>query len=218
MIIPLLSLRTGAAAPFGPAGEPSAIHKLPVSAPLLLGENGLAGDAQADLKNHGGPDKALHHYPFDHYAAWLTELPECASLLRTPGAFGENLSTLGLTEATVCLGDTFRLGDALIQISQGRQPCWKLNQRFGRADMSKRVLANGRTGWYYRVLQAGQVSPLDGLELIDRPCPQWPVQRLFNALFGPAVDIPALNELKDHTLLASSWRIRAENRLNPSMA
>ncbi|MFA5082320.1 MAG: MOSC domain-containing protein [Hydrogenophilaceae bacterium] len=210
---PLLSLRTGRVAAFGPQGEPSAIAKLPVAGRVAVGLFGLAGDNQADRVHHGGVDKALHHYPFDHYGAWLMELPERANLLHSPGAFGENLATLGMTEADVCLGDLFRLGSALIQVSQGRQPCWKLNQRFGVTDMVTRVLTSGRTGWYYRVLEPGEVAAGDPIVLVERGWPEWPLTRLWQVLFGPAVDAGALAELARLDVLAAGWRERAARRL-----
>jgi MOSC domain-containing protein YiiM len=209
----LLSLRAGRSAPYGPEGQPSAIVKLALAGRARLGPEGLAADQQADRVNHGGPDKALHHYPFDHYDTWRTELPDAVGLLHAAGAFGENLSTLGMTEADVCLGDVYRLGSARVQVSQGRQPCWKLNQRFGRTDMVERVLNSGRTGWYYRVIEAGEIGTGDRFELIERPCPDWPLARLWQVLFGPGREAAALATLSRHDLLAESWRARARKRL-----
>ena len=109
-------------------GEASAIAKAPLAGPVKIGFLGLEGDEQADRRVHGGPDKALHHYPHDHYARWR-EGRDGEPLLAAPGAFGENVATLGLTEEQVCIGDRFRLGSALVEISQGRQPCWKQGER-----------------------------------------------------------------------------------------
>lgn len=134
----LNAVLTGKAVPFGRPDTLSAIGKHPVDAAIAIGPAGLEGDEQADRRNHGGPDKAIHHYPFDHYAAWRGDLPAHCPLLESVGAFGENLSTLGLTEETVCIGDIFRIGTATVQVSQGRQPCWKLNHRFGVKDMARR--------------------------------------------------------------------------------
>lgn len=214
--VPLLELRIGRVEPFGPAGEPSAIAKQPVAGRLAVGPGGLAGDQQADLRHHGGADKALHHYPYDHYAAWRAELPTAADLLAAPGAFGENLATLGLTEAEVCLGDHCRIGSAILQVSQGRQPCWKLNRRFGIDDMVARVRASGRTGWYYRVLEAGEIGTGDDIGIIERPCPDWPLTRLWRVLFGEPIDTDALAELSRLEVLATGWRERAARRLDGS--
>lgn len=209
----LLTLRAGRSVPYGPEGQPSAIVKLPVLGRAVVGPEGLNVDEQADRVHHGGPDKALHHYPFEHYGAWLMDFPDRTGLLHTPGAFGENLSTLGLTEANVHLGDIFRLGDAVLQVSQGRQPCWKLNQRFGTPDMVARVRASGRTGWYYRVLETGEIGAGDHFERLEQPCPDWPLNRLWQVLFGDGRDPAALAELSQHALLAAGWRERAQTRL-----
>jgi MOSC domain-containing protein YiiM len=212
----VIELRIGRVEPFGPGGEPSAIAKQTVAGPLLLGPDGLAGDQQADRRHHGGADKALHHYPYDHYAAWRRELPECHALLAAPGAFGENIASLGLTEAEVCLGDCVRIGRAIVQVSQGRQPCWKLNHRFGIADMVARVRASGRTGWYYRVLEPGELGAGDRIEIIERPCPEWPLTRLWRVLFGTDIEADALAALSRLDLLATNWRERAARRLDGS--
>src|SRR3546814_13835997 len=118
------ALVTGESLRFGAKGEPSAIAKDCVRGPRAVGALGIAGDEQADLTVHGGPDKAIHHYPRDHYPFWAETLGG-HPLLAAPGAFGENISTRGLIESTACLGDRYRLGSALIEIRQGRQPCWK---------------------------------------------------------------------------------------------
>ena len=119
----------GSLRPLGPRGVPSGIIKTGISAPMHIGAEGLVGDTQGDLRVHGGPEKAVHHYPFDHYAAWRLDLGDHA-LLGEPGSFGENVSTSGLTEDAVAVGDVFRLGGAVVEVSQGRQPCWKLSERF----------------------------------------------------------------------------------------
>ena len=207
------ALLVGTAAPFGPAGKTSAIAKRPVDGPLLLGPEGFQGDEQADRRVHGGPDKAVHHYPRDHYAAWRDDLHPAPAVLDTPGAFGENLSTTGLTEADICIGDIWRLGRAVLQVAQGRQPCWKLNHRFGVRDMARRVQTTGRTGWYYRVLEPGPVAPGDALTLIDRPHADWPLTRLLRVLYVDTLDHAALEAMVAMTVLAPSWRTLAGNRL-----
>lgn len=207
-----LGPRIGRVQTFGPAGQPSAIGKMPVSGPLLLGKLGLQGDEQADRKHHGGIDKALHLYPFEHYAFWAAALPDQAHLFH-PGGFGENLCTQGLHEENVCLGDIFRLGSGLIQVSQGRSPCWKLNHRFGIGDMVHRVTVSGRGGWYCRVLTEGSVMPDDPLTLLQRPYPVWPLARLFRQLHHSNPDRQALAELAELAVLSPNWREKAANRL-----
>jgi MOSC domain-containing protein YiiM len=206
-------LRVGRALPFGPNGEPSAIDKRTVLGAVRVTKVGLAGDEQGDPRHHGGPEKALHHYPADHYTGWSSEVADVSADRWSIGAFGENLSTRGLVEPDVFVGDVFRLGDALVQISQARQPCWKLNIRFGRADMSRRVQASGRTGWYYRVLEAGDAAPGDELRLVDRPCPDWPLPRLLHHLYVDPLDRSGLEAMAALPLLAESWREIAARRL-----
>ncbi|MBE0167352.1 6-hydroxyaminopurine reductase, partial [Klebsiella michiganensis] len=137
--------------------RPSAIGKIQVDGELTLGDLGLEGDEQAEKKIHGGPDRALCHYPREHYAHWARELPQQADLFCAP-AFGENLSTEGLTEKNVYIGDIFRWGEALIQVTQPRSPCFKLNYHFAVSDMAQLMQNSGKTGWLYRVVAGGQVS------------------------------------------------------------
>lgn len=240
-------LLTGRAAPLPGSDQKSGIAKHPVDRPLRLGPEGFEGDEQADRRVHGGPEKAVHHYPFDHYAAWRAELDadcgpalrgalppapatpldgaaralppgylgmkENGGLLDSPGAFGENVSTMGITEREVSVGDIFRLGDAIIQVSQGRQPCWKLSQRLGIADMARRVQDSGRTGWYYRVLQSGTVAPRARLERIDRLAPEWTLHRLWHALYVDRLNLAELQGIAALDVLAEGWRRYAIRRL-----
>jgi MOSC domain-containing protein YiiM len=147
--------------------RPSAIAKLQVEGELELTELGLVGDEQAEKKIHGGPDRALCHYPREHYAEWAREFPEQAELFCAP-AFGENLSTAGLTEKNVFIGDIYRWGNALIQVTQPRSPCFKLNYHFGISDLSSLMQSSGKMGWLYRVIVAGNVSTEQPLELVSR--------------------------------------------------
>ena len=147
--------------------RPSAIGKIQVDGELTLGDLGREGDEQAEKKIHGGPDRALCHYPREHYAHWARELPQQADLFCAP-AFGENLSTEGLTEKNVYIGDIFRWGEALIQVTQPRSPCFKLNYHFAVSDMAQLMQNSGKTGWLYRVVAGGQVSSDAPLTLVSR--------------------------------------------------
>jgi MOSC domain-containing protein YiiM len=213
--VQVLALLSGKVRAFRGPDEPSAIVKSRIVGPVQILPLGLAGDEQADLLNHGGLDKAIHHYPFEHYAFWRNELGE-HGMLDEPGSFGENISTLGLTEETVWLGDRFRLGSALIEVSHGRQPCWKLQYHFGRADLLGRMVRTGRAGWYYRVLEPGRATADDCLVMVDRGLPEWDLARLFAVLIGsksgrtPAV----LRELAALPVLAEAWRRRARDLLD----
>lgn len=204
----ILAVLTGKAIPFR-GDEPSAIAKLPVADAVAVGPLGLAGDEQADRSVHGGIDKAIHHYPADHYDWWRGHLGD-APLLDAPGAFGENISTTGLDENSVFLGDRFRLGSALVEVTQARQPCWKLDHRFGAKGVMAAVVQTRRSGWYYRVLEPGTVRAGDDLELVERPWPDWPLASLFGLLIGgEAKDRPAdLRALRDVPVLAETWKVR----------
>jgi len=147
--------------------RPSAIAKLQVDGELSLTEKGLVSDEQAEKKIHGGPDRALCHYPREHYAFWASEYPDLAGLFVAP-AFGENLSTEGLTEKNVFIGDIFRWGEALIQVTQPRSPCFKLNFHFGISDIATQMQNAGKTGWLYRVILAGKVETDAPLTLVSR--------------------------------------------------
>jgi MOSC domain-containing protein YiiM len=190
----------------------SGIGKVPIPGPWTITRTGLVGDAQADLENHGGPEKALMHYPRDHYEHWRRDMA-AHPLLESPGAFGENISTSGWTEALVHLGDVIRFGRVILQVSQGRQPCWKLNFRFGRPKMAFDVQTTGRTGWYYRVLEPGVVEPGDTMRIVERPCPDWPLKHLIDLLYKDVDDSDSLEVMADMPLLAEGWRMIARRRL-----
>lgn len=209
-ILPIVLV--GPVAPLGPDGPPSGIVKRPVPGPWQITSTGIAGDAQGDLLYHGGPEKALHHYPQDHYSTWNAEIGD-HPLLSALGAFGENLATSGWTEQDVCVGDVARFGSAILQVSQGRQPCFKLNRRFGRSGMTLALQRTGRTGWYWRVLKEGMAKPGDVIELSSRPRPRWPLARLIRPLY---IDIRNQSELEVAAKipeLARSWRLLFRRRL-----
>lgn len=205
----------GTAQPFshldGRPGGMSAIAKSPVAGPVHAGPLGLEGDMQGDLKVHGGPDKAIHHYPHEHYAAWQAELGDLP-VLRQCGAFGENLSSTDMTEQTLCLGDVVRLGSSTLVLTQTRQPCWKLNARFGRADMARRVQTTGRTGWYWKVQESGTVQAGDAMLLLERPYPDWPLTRVLQVLYQRCLERDELLALAALPL-PPSWQKMLATRL-----
>ncbi len=140
------------------------IGKRPVSGAVNLGELGYEGDGVADTKNHGGIDKAVCVYSLDHYAYW----EETLGINLPPAAFGENLTVSNLKEDSVCIGDIFQLGTAMVQVSQPRQPCQTLAARFGRKDLVKLVVDSGFTGFYFKVLKEGIVKAGSPLILRER--------------------------------------------------
>ena len=212
-MVKLLALSVGPIKAIGPEKLQSGIDKKPVDRPLLLTKTGFIGDEQADKKHHGGPEKAVHHYDFDHYAFWKNELGHKA-VFDTPTAFGENLSTSGLSEKDIAVGDVYRLGKAIIEVSQGRQPCFRLNVRFGVTDMSVRTQKSGRTGWYYRVLQEGEVTLQDELELLERLHEEWTIYRLWKAFYVTRTDYEELSHIASLNELSPSWRSLAQKRLD----
>jgi MOSC domain-containing protein YiiM len=147
----------------------SGIRKHPVPAGVLhLGRLNLEGDRQADLQVHGGEDKAVYAYASEHFPVWTAGLPETGSWSIGPAAFGENLTTAGVTEIEVGIGDIWGWGDALLQVCQPRWPCYKLTLHSGVGDMASRFRGSGRTGWYLRVLREGDV-PVEGpIEVVER--------------------------------------------------
>ncbi len=215
-----ISLFIGQSADIHPELAPglvSAIDKRESHSPLWCRFSGLEGDEQCDKRHHGGPDRALHYYPADHYVWWKTwqtalGLPAPRAPWQ-PAAFGENLSGVGLTEAQACIGDVYRLGEALIQISQPRSPCFKLNQRFGYGQLSQVMQLSGRCGWLLRVLEEGLVAPADELLLVDRPYPELTVKRTADILFNQPRDEGDLQLLLDNPALSPNWRQHAAHWL-----
>lgn len=141
------------------------IFKEPVNTRVMVRSLNLDGDGQADLTVHGGVDKAIYVYPFEHYDYWRSELPNTEL---TPGIFGENFTVTGFQEEEINIGDRYQIGSVKLMVTQPRMPCYKLGIRFGRPDMVKRFLASRRTGFYFSVLQEGEVGAGDMLELVSR--------------------------------------------------
>ena len=184
-------------------------YKEAVSGLILLERTNLVGDGQADLVNHGGPEKAVNVYPIEHYPYWehtvgFTDLQA--------GAFGENFTTEGLLETDVCIGDVFEVGEALVQISQPRQPCWKLARRWNRKDLALLVQNTGRTGWYFRVLREGHVQAGHTLALRERLCPQWTVAAANEIMHDHKGDADTIQNLADCSYLASRWQTKLKRR------
>jgi MOSC domain-containing protein YiiM len=191
---------------------PSAFRKQRVEGAVQVGTLGLAGDEQADLTVHGGPEKAVYAYSKEHYAAWSGEFPEHRDKL-IAGAFGENLTVAGMLERDLCVGDVHRIGSALLQVCQPRQPCFKLALSFADPRMLRAMVRSGRAGWYYRVVENGQIQAGDVIQLEERPHPQFPFERLIEIMnFGKA-SADELQAMAAMTGLASRVRERANAAL-----
>ena len=206
----ILSVQIGPVAPLGPGATPSGFRKGPADGRVAVGWLGLAGDAQADLTVHGGPDKAVYVYPDAHYARWRTELPQHAALLQA-GGFGENLTVSDLDENTACIGDVFDVGSARLQVTQFRQPCFKLALYFADRRLPQLMVRSGRSGWYARVLHEGSVGRGDAVLLVARPNPAWPVRRLAQSFLHRAATPDELIELSGMEGLAKDWRRAASD-------
>lgn len=180
----------------------SGIHKQTATGPVWLRALNLDGDGQADLKHHGGPDRAALAYSGDHYPIWRAELdwPDLAY-----GAFGENFTISGMDEDSVCVGDIYAIGATQVQVTQPRQPCWKLARRWQIKDLAARVEEKAWGGWYLRVLQEGPVSAGDRVELRERPYPDYSVRRVYHLLKAqePTAETAFLAQLP---ALSADWR------------
>lgn len=201
---------TGTARPFNGA-ELSAIAKRPREGLVQVLEEGLAPDEQADRSVHGGPEMALHLYPLDHHAWWRGTIGDHPAL-DEPGGFGSNLAVTGLTEDRVHIGDRFRLGTALIEVSQPRQPCWKIEHRFGHKGMVAQIVKTGRCGWYFRVIETGEVAAGDSLERVAIGAAEWSVARVFRVLVAGKASAEELAQLADLATLTPRLRAKAAAR------
>jgi MOSC domain-containing protein YiiM len=192
-------------------GAQSAINKQVLPERQHATELGFISDEQGDPRFHGGIQKALHIYPSEHYPIWQQELGE-RTIFQSAGGFGENISSEGVTESTICLKDKIRIGSTLLEVSQGRMPCWKLNVRFDQHDMARRLQDTLRTGWYFRVLEEGDIGAGDKIILCERPYPEWPLARIMGAVFTGCLDREELTKLSELPLV-ESWGKLVERRL-----
>lgn len=188
----------------------SAIFKEPVQGAVWVSKIGLTGDDQADKKHHGGSEKAVFAYSYENYLYWQKELdlPEI-----TAGGMGENFVMEHVLEDAISVGDTLQIGDAVVQVSQPRQPCWKPARRFQVKTLALLLQNTGRTGWYFRVLKEGQVQEGQTFTLIDRPYPNWTIQKCNEIVHAKKPDLKLMKELAECDLLSSGFRDTLEKRL-----
>jgi len=184
----------------GEAAWTTAFFKQPVSGSVYVSETGLEGDGQADTKHHGGLEKAVLAYSANHEAYWWSEL----SAEVPPGGFGENLTIAGVNEQSTCIGDQWSIGEVVLEVTQPRQPCWKLGRRWERKDLPKWVVQNGRSGWYFRVIQTGTITAGDCVSLTARPTPEWTIARANEVFYGEDASERIL--LSNVPALSESWR------------
>jgi MOSC domain-containing protein YiiM len=206
----LLSLHVGQIADLQHANVvvQSAIVKHPVEGQLVLNREGLEGDQQADLVNHGGPDKAVCVYPSEHYPYWKNRTGKPFPR----AAFGENFTTTGMLEEAITIGDTFRIGTATVQVSQPRAPCYKLAARNQLPLLTLWAQETGLTGFYLRVLEPGAVQANEDFHLLDRPGKSITIAELNHIAYAdpktqdPAATREAIQRFAAENLLATSWR------------
>lgn len=193
----------------------SGIFKQEKDHQLWLSKTGLSGDEVGDKKAHGGPEKALFAYPIKHYTYWKQDLENDEIDM---GGFGENLAVLEMDEYSVCIGDTYKFGDAIIQVSQPRRPCWKPARRYKVKDLALRIQNSGRTGWYFRVLQEGYIISGIDIELIDRPYPQWTIAACNEVMYLYKEDLRLADDLASCELLAPNWKRTLKKRLRGQLS
>lgn len=188
------------------------IFKTPSDEPLFLTLVNFEGDGQADLVHHGGREKAVCVYPYEHYPYWEKELGRELEY----SAFGENLTTQGLLEAEICIGDIFQLGEAVVQVSQPRQPCFKLSVKYGAPDMPLKVQETGYTGFYFRVLQEGLVSKSDSLIRTSCHPKGITVSYANHIMHRDKNDTEGIKKILEVEGLSASWRKTFVKRLEGS--
>jgi len=185
------------------------IFKQPISGRVMLRRANLDGDRQADLSVHGGANKAVYGYPSEHYPYWSEQLPGC-DLPR--GAFGENWTTEGLLESEVSIGDRYRIGSAVVMVKTPRLPCYKLAAKFQRDDMIERFLSSGRCGYYFSVVEEGEVGAGDEFQFLGGETPTLSIFETFQAY--TSLDLELLERAARATALPESWQERFQTRID----
>jgi MOSC domain-containing protein YiiM len=201
----VLQLFTGKIQPFIRPNFQSAIVKDEVTEPIAITHAAFGDDEVANKKHHGGPQRVIHQYAAEHYTFWSERFPESAEHF-IPSSYGENLSTLGMTEENVHIGDIYRLGSALVQVSEPRRPCGTLNLRYRENSYLKELEKTNKFGWMYRVLEEGKVQKGDHIELVERVLEELPVSRVIRAIFDTETDQSLLSILENCSELSRTWR------------
>jgi len=181
----------------------SAINKQSQSTRQQITELGIVGDERGDPIFHGGVEKAIHIYPSEHYEYWREELG-IKPILQNAGAFGENISSVGLTESDICINDVILIGTTLLQVFQGRMPCWKLNVRCEEPEMTLKLQETLKTGWYFRVLKEGDIGIGDDIVLQMRSYPNWSLSRIMKIIYDGSLNSVVLKEMLELPLV-DSW-------------
>ncbi|WP_211664963.1 MOSC domain-containing protein [Litorilituus lipolyticus] len=193
-------------------GLTTAIKKSLVQNRVYLSLNGIDGDHCADTKHHGGFERALHQYPMEHYQYWQSQFPE-SKLLFKASAMGENISSAGMTEHNVYIGDQFQLGEAIIEVSQPRSPCFKLSRFLAVEGFAEKVQETNRCGWLYRVITPGYVDLNANLTLLRRAENSLSVYQVANIFFNDPTNKEALLQIAELSHLSQHWKDYVHKRL-----
>ncbi|BBP76818.1 molybdenum cofactor sulfurase [Pseudomonas sp. Ost2] len=205
------SIFAGGTGTLQPEGQRSGIFKRRVTGPVRVDIQGIVGDEHADTRVHGGPEKAVHQYAMENYARLALAYPQSVEELN-PGSLGENICAVELSERNVHIGDVFQMGGAVLQVSQPRSPCWKINHRFGVEQMSMFVAHERITGWYYRVLEPGIIREGDVIELVQRQTDRFSIDRFWEVQLSHRPLIEELLALAAIPGLAGDWQRRLAER------
>jgi ferredoxin-NADP reductase/MOSC domain-containing protein YiiM len=209
----LREVRVGKVARLGKSDIMSGIAKSVCAGPAFIAEQRIADDEYGSPHLHGGAEQVILQYPEEHYAAWQEEFPESAERLQA-GGFGENFVASGFNESNICIGDIVEVGEARLQVSMPRQPCFRLNHRFEQPTMARRVQQTGRTGWYYRVLKPGAVGAGDTLRIVERRHPEWTISKIQHYLYVDTGNVEAMETLADLEVMAPLIRDLFRKRLH----
>lgn len=206
------SLYAGGIGRLEPEGQLSGIFKRPLRGEAEITVMGIVGDEHCDRRVHGGPEKAVHQFAAENYRRLAEHFPEVQSAL-VPGSIGENLSASAMTEKNVHIGDVFQVGSAVLQVSQPRSPCWKIDHRFGVERMSMLIVQEKMTGWYYRVLQRGFIRIGDDICLLERQTHKFSIEEFCSVQSNHRPQLNELHDLASVRGLADAWKRRLHERL-----
>ncbi len=195
-----------------PEGQRTGIYKQVISVARVSRE-GIDGDQQADRRFHGGPEKALHQFAHSSYETIITTYPELEGVAIV-GSIGENISVKDMADSTVCIGDIYRMGEVTLQVSQPRNPCWKINHRFNIDTLSLFIEKQHISGWYYRVLECGKMELGDEVVLLERPGNDMSIARFSKITRHHRPNLEELESAANCPGLCPELQQRLEQRLN----